>query len=221
MKSAAIFIHSRYPKAQLGFYRKLCQGKFKIAADGGYNFFKAAGIKPDIIIGDFDSLNKTSVKNIRMLEFPRRKNQTDTELALQYCIEDRYRTIDIVMPITGEPDHFMGLISLLQTPEFGWQKKFKVAVRIVNHDCEMFLLVNRDMTFIDCRNEKLSVLPYGGPIRLTCLGMEYPAEDLLIKPWQTRGMRNLIRRHSARIAVKGTALVVHYWGVFKGKRPVK
>ncbi len=211
MKSAAVFIHSRYPKSHLSFYKKLCNGKYKIAVDGGYNFFKQARIKPDIIIGDFDSLNKETVKGVNVLSFPTRKDATDSELAIQYCLEQGFRIIDIVMPTAGEPDHFLGLVTLLLIPELSWQKKFKVAARIVNHECEIMLLIDRDITFVDCKNELLSILPYGGPIKLTCLGMEYPAEDLLIKPWQTKGMRNIIRTNKAKILVKGTALVFHYW----------
>jgi hypothetical protein len=41
--------------------------------------------------------------------------------------------------------------------------------------------------------------------------MEYHAESQLIKPWQTKGMRNVIRSKAAKIIVKGTAILVHYW----------
>lgn len=211
MKAAVVFVHSRYPKTKLNFYKKLCQGKFQIAVDGGYSFFKQAKIKPDIIIGDFDSLKKESVKGISCLIYPEHKDQTDTELAVRYCIEQKFSAIDIVMPTVGEPDHFLGLISLLMIPEISRQKKYKLSVRIVSHESELMLLVERDITFTDCKNELLSVLPYGGPIELTCTGFEYPAEDLLINPWQTSGMRNVIRSNSAKISIKGTALVIHYW----------
>jgi len=211
MKSAAIFVHSRYPKLKLNFYKKLCQGKYKIAVDGGYSFFKQAKIKPDIVIGDFDSLKKNSVKGIDTLSFPQRKDATDTELAVQYCIEKKFSTIDIVMPVAGEPDHFLGVVSLLLIPEISRQKKYQVSLRIVNHECEIMLLAERDISFTDCKNELLSVLPCGGPIELTCTGMEYPADELLIKPWKTIGMRNVIRSNSARLLIKGTALIIHYW----------
>ncbi|HEX2897707.1 MAG TPA: thiamine diphosphokinase [candidate division Zixibacteria bacterium] len=211
MKSAAVFIHSRYPKSQLNFYKNLCLGKYKVAVDGGYNFFKQAKIKPDIVIGDFDSVRKDSIKGINALVFPRRKDATDTELAIAYCIEKKFSTIDIVMPTAGEPDHFLGLVSLLLVPELGWRKNFQVAARIVNHECEIMLLTNREMSFPDSKDEMISILPYGDSIKLTCMGMDYPAEGLIIRPWQTKGMRNIIRSKAAKIIVKGTAVIVHYW----------
>jgi len=211
IKPAAIFVHSRYPKSQLKFYKKLCQGKYKVAVDGGYNFFRLAKIEPDIIIGDFDSLNRSSAKRIKSLSFPKQKDFTDTELAVKHCIELRFNVIDIVVPAIGEPDHFLGLVALLQIPELSWQKKYKVAARIINHKCEIMLLINRDITFADCNGEMISIIPFGAPVKLNIMGMDYPAEDLLIKPWQTKGMRNIIRSKNSRIAVKGSAIVVHYW----------
>jgi thiamine pyrophosphokinase len=211
MKSAVLFIHSRYPKQHLSFYRMLCQGKFKIAVDGGYSFFKQAKIQPDIIIGDFDSLKKESVKGVNVLSFPAKKDATDTELAVGYCIDKGLKEIDIVMPIVGEPDHFLGLVLLLLMPQLNSQKGNKITARIVNDQCEIILLKNRGRTFTDCKNQLLSVVPHGGPVKLTCLGMEFPAEALLIEAWRTTGMRNVIRSNRAKIFINGTALIIHYW----------
>ena len=211
MKSAVLFIHSSYPKQHLSFYRKLCRGKFKIAVDGGYSFFKQAKIKPDIIIGDFDSLRKELVRGVNLLSFPVKKDATDSELAVSYCIDMGFKSIDIVMPAIGEPDHFLGLLSLLLMPQLNLQKGNKISARIVNNECEILLLKNCGRTFTNCKNELLSVLPHGGAVKLTCLGMEYPAKGLLIKSWRTTGMRNVIRSNKAKISIKGTALIVHYW----------
>ena len=41
---------------KLDFTKK--DGDIVIAADGGYKYLQRAGIKPDIVIGDFDSLGK-------------------------------------------------------------------------------------------------------------------------------------------------------------------
>ncbi len=210
MKSAAIFVHSPYPKTELNFYKKLCRGKYKIAVDGGYSFFKQAKIRPDIIIGDFDSLKKESVRGVDLLSFPVKKNATDTELAVEYCIDRGFKAIDIVMPIIGEPDHFLGLVTLLLMPRLSAIDKNKITGRIVNHQCEIILLKNCGMFFTKCNNEMLSVLPYGGPVKFTCQGMEYPANNLLIEQWQSTGLRNVIHSNKARILVKGTALVIHY-----------
>ncbi|UCG62150.1 MAG: hypothetical protein JSV52_02370 [Candidatus Zixiibacteriota bacterium] len=114
MKKCILFVHGTYGKSDLPFYKKLCRSKFKIAVDGGYAFFKKAGIIPDLVIGDMDSVfslqdmpSKTSV-----LTFPARKDKTDSQLAVEYCIEQGVRTIDLVMPSVNQPDHYMANLLL-------------------------------------------------------------------------------------------------------------
>jgi thiamine pyrophosphokinase len=126
-------------------------------------------------------------------------------------MDKRFRIIDIVVPIIGEPDHFLGILSLLSIPELSWMKNYKVATRVVNHEYEIMLITNREITFADCKSELVSILPYDGPIKLSCRGMLYPAEDLLIKPWQGRGLRNVFISDNSTIRVKGSALLIHYW----------
>ncbi|HOQ63798.1 MAG TPA: thiamine diphosphokinase, partial [Clostridia bacterium] len=52
-----------------------------IAADGGYRALARAGIRPDLILGDMDSLARQP-RGIPLLRFPRRKNLTDMALAI-------------------------------------------------------------------------------------------------------------------------------------------
>ena len=210
VKAAAIFVNGLYPKTKLGFYKKLCRGKYKIAANGGYKFFELSKMTPDLIIGDFDSLNKTSLaklgKRTKVISHPVKKDKADSELALEYCLRQKFKRIDIVMPQLGEPDHFMGLISLLANP-----KVKTVKVRIINHMFEIELVANERITYSGCAGELLSVKAVCEPIKLTCTGTEYDTKDLIVQPWETRALRNRIRLSNATVAIKGRALVFHYW----------
>jgi thiamine pyrophosphokinase len=205
MKSAVVFIHSRYPKSQVSFYRKLTRSRFKIAVNGGYEFFKRAKIRPDIVIGDFDSLKKSSVRGTRSLSFPQHKDKTDAELALEYCVKKKFKSIDIVMPAIGEPDHFMGLISLLANPKIR-----KLSVRIVNHKLEIKLLKNELIKLTNCVGHNFSVKAVCNSIKLTCAGTRYEAKALKIEPWQTTGLRNVVVNKNAVISIKGRGLFFHY-----------
>jgi len=210
MKSAVIFVHGRYPKTKLGFYKNLCRGKYKIAANGGYKFFELSKITPDLVIGDFDSLNKKSTaalsKRTNVFSHPVQKDKTDSELAFEYCLKQKFSSIDIVMPQVGQPDHFMGLISILANPEIR-----KAKVRIVNHEFEIKLLTNQKLIFNGCVGELISIKAVCQPIKLTCTGMEYNAKELAVQPWESKALRNRIRLNRATVAFTGRALVFHYW----------
>ncbi|HZJ68881.1 MAG TPA: thiamine diphosphokinase [Candidatus Eisenbacteria bacterium] len=72
----------------IGFQSLLTQASYIIAVDGGLNHLIKLGIKPDIILGDQDSVSQTAMEkaeewNIEVRKFPRNKDYTDSALALK------------------------------------------------------------------------------------------------------------------------------------------
>lgn len=58
-------------------------GDIIIAADAGYLILERMGIKPDIILGDFDSLGQIPKSDCEIIKHPVKKNDTDTMLAVK------------------------------------------------------------------------------------------------------------------------------------------
>ncbi len=86
-----------------------------IAIDKGLEYLLRENIEPAILIGDFDSLSDVSLLlNREYKRYPVKKDDTDTELAIQYAIEHGYDEIDIYGAIGGRIDHFMAMLSILQ-----------------------------------------------------------------------------------------------------------
>ena len=79
-------------------------GAFVIAADAGIEKLNKAGIVPDLIIGDFDSLGaRPSGENVRI--FPVEKDDTDTMLCLKHAIGQGANDVTILGGIGGRLDH--------------------------------------------------------------------------------------------------------------------
>ena len=78
---------------------------FIICADAGYDRALNEGIRPDIIMGDFDSLDGTLPQDIETFTFPSRKDYTDTGLALKYALDNGYKKVTIIGGIGGRLDH--------------------------------------------------------------------------------------------------------------------
>src|SRR3954454_12520964 len=61
-------------------------GAYVVAADGGFDHARAAGLVPDLLVGDLDSISPAglawAVANIQVERHPADKACTDTELAL-------------------------------------------------------------------------------------------------------------------------------------------
>ena len=62
------------------------EGDVVIAADAGYKYCLEAGIKPDILMGDFDSM-PVPATDCRLERFPVEKDDTDTMLAIRRGLE--------------------------------------------------------------------------------------------------------------------------------------
>lgn len=80
-------------------------GSLIICADAGYEKALAEGIRPDIIMGDFDSMDGALPDDIETFTFPARKDYTDTGLALKYALDNGYERVTVIGGIGGRLDH--------------------------------------------------------------------------------------------------------------------
>jgi thiamine pyrophosphokinase len=209
MKAAIIFLKGVYRKNSLPYYRGLCKGKTMVAANGGSRFFVKCGIRPDLIIGDLDSavaLPIHLVAGVELVKFPPRKDKTDSQLALEYCLENGARSVDLVMPDFGQPDHYLGNLMLLN---LSLVRRSVAAVRVVSEKYQAVILQDNHLALAGCKGDLISVLPVEKRIELTCEGMEYEVNRLKVRPGETVALRNQVRIGKARMAVRGRALVIH------------
>lgn len=90
-----------------------------IAVDGGLALLKALGLKPDAIVGDFDTVDSRSLaeyKNMPGITWEIRepeKDETDTELALLTARKLGCRKLVLLGATGGRMDHAIGNIHLL------------------------------------------------------------------------------------------------------------
>src|SRR5512133_554820 len=93
-------------------------GDYIICADGGTRHALALNIKPDLIIGDLDSaeqaaLQKFRDEGVRIEFYPRDKNQTDLELAINRALEVNPNQMVIIAALGGRLDQTLANITLL------------------------------------------------------------------------------------------------------------
>jgi thiamine pyrophosphokinase len=209
MKRAVIFLHGVYRSAEIPFYKSLCQGSLRVAADGGYAFFRKAGLVADVLIGDFDSLKRIPSqlpKSTKVLKFPERKDRTDSQLALEYCLKQGIRQIDIVAPAVLEIDHFLGNVMLLQLARKLAGENSRM--RLLNTRFEIELIENASRTLAGCVGDTVSVLPLSKSIRLTWVGTDYDVTGVRIPLGHSISLRNRVVKRRAVLTVEGRALLI-------------
>jgi thiamine pyrophosphokinase len=214
MNDYIIFTHGVYKTAHLGFYRKRCRSRIKVAVDGGLRFFLKSNITPHLLIGDLDSLKKMPKDLSRLtkvMTFPAKKDKTDLHLAFEYCLSKHAESIDVVLPSFGQPDHFLGNVMLVNLVDKREHTASTTMIRFVNVRYEIIFVSDRTETFVNCPGHLVSVIPFSNSIVLTCSGSEYDVRNLRIRCGDSRGTRNRIVSRQATFDIKGRAFVIHYF----------
>ena len=89
---------------------------FVIAADGGYAYTQQAGIRTDMLIGDFDSLRdfpNQKEDGLLIQRLPKEKDHTDSMAALLCGLERGYTRFHIYGGTGGRIDHTLANIQCL------------------------------------------------------------------------------------------------------------
>jgi thiamine pyrophosphokinase len=212
MKDCVLFLNGQYPRKHLDYYRSFCRDAFAVAVDGGYRFFKAAGLWPDLLIGDFDSISRVPrnlPETTKVVEFSSHKDKTDAHLALEHCLKLKPSRIRIVQPSTGEPDQFIGNMMLLTLARNKQSSKRRPDIRIINIAYEILFLDNSTHTITHGSGGLVSIIPLSRTIRYTCTGTEYLVRDRKLRRGDSLALRNSITGKRAGFRVKGQAFLVH------------
>lgn len=83
-----------------------------IAVDGGYASLQKAGVRPDYVLGDFDSLGFVP-EGDEVECFPAEKDESDMELALRLAQERGFGLLYLYGAFAGRIDHTIANIQLL------------------------------------------------------------------------------------------------------------
>lgn len=183
-----------------------------IAADSGMNFLYRNRIVPDIIAGDFDSVDDDSLDefsgmpDVEMLRLNPIKDDTDTEFVIREAIRRGATTITLLGATGTRLDHVLANVYLLG---IGLEENVQIQlvdahnrIRMIEHVCE----INKKEQF----GEFVSIIPVRGDAKgVTLQGMKYPLKDAAITCFSSLGVSNEIVDDAARISVKeGTLLVI-------------
>ena len=93
----------------------LREGDFLLACDRGLVYALEEGLRPDLILGDFDSYSGDLPPEIPVLRYPVEKDDTDAMLAVRWAIENGFGAVRLCCALGGSLDH---LLANLQTLHF-------------------------------------------------------------------------------------------------------
>ncbi len=110
-KKAILVLNGNLSENKNEYFLRLDKDSLIIACDGGYYNCLKLNIKPDLIIGDMDSINDIEFEN--RIIFPMEKDKSDSELGVEYAIKKGFKEIELWCALGDRIDHTIFNISLL------------------------------------------------------------------------------------------------------------
>ena len=179
-------------------------GDLLIAADAGYTQVRRQGLKPDLVVGDFDSLGSVP-EGEKIVRHPVMKDDTDMMLAVKLAFEAGCETFYLYGVLGGRLDH---TLANLQTAMYIANRGGRPV--LLGGDCCVTALHNAEIRFRPEATGVLSVFPLAGPARgVTLENLLYPLRDYTMESDVALGVSNEFIGKPAQAAVReGTLILV-------------
>lgn len=180
-------------------------GDIVIAADAGVNHLKRAGVIPDCIIGDFDSLGmKPDGENVIVLK--PEKDITDMHAAVEIGIEKCFSEFVIYGATGGRLDHTFANFQLLASLAARGMKAV-----IKDGKTEITAVHNSSVSFGAENKGYISVFAHSDVCKgVTIKGLKYELEEAEMKNTFALGVSNEFIGRESIISVKEGILILHY-----------
>ncbi len=192
------------------FNEKIDENDFIIAADGGLKNAEKFNIKPDLIVGDFDSLQYTP-KGENVIIHPEMKDETDTILAIDIALEKGYKSFVIYGCLGGRLDHTYASI---QTASYITEKGGRVVFK--SDEYFMTVLKNSSIHFTSDCEGYVSVFAYSEiATGVTEKGLFYELNDSKLTCNYPLGISNRFTGKESFVSVKNGKLCI-IWNGTKG-----
>ena len=208
---ALIVLGGDLPSPQL-LCRCADEAELTIAADRGLEAFEAAGMLPDLLLGDMDSVSAATLArregSTEMERLPCEKDDTDGGHAMEVALSRGATEITILGALGGRMDHALANLMLLMRAHEGgaFAQILDERVRIVRIDGEI--------TLRGAKGDTISLIPIGTARGVTLSGCYYHAQEALTFDFvHPLGVSNVVTKDEASITVReGDLLLFHHYG---------
>lgn len=193
------------------------EAKLVVAADGGWAKAVVLGLRPQLLVGDGDSLpsarfDEVAAAGIAVERSPMAKDESDMELALLAALRRGATHVTILGALGGERlDHALANVALLALPD-----PAAAEVELLDGTTRVRLLraPAADGPPATCPlpgsiGDLVSLLPWGtAAAGVTTAGLEYPLNDETLQPGPARGLSNVRISAEASVALRSGSLLI-------------
>lgn len=205
----AIFLNGEYAAGTQGFHRDRAEAaNLVVAADNGYAYLHRLGLRPDLLVGDFDSLPKAlaaeaEAGGVEVVTLPVRKAETDAEVAARAALARGATEVDLLGALGGAFDHELGNVAVLRRlAERG------AAARILTPTLATAVLcAPRRVALAAAPGTRVSLLALTATAVVTLTGLAYELSRGVLTADTGMGVSNEVARRPATIEVHEGAVL--------------
>ena len=172
-----------------------------ICADSGYDHALRMGIKPDLVLGDMDSVRHEPACE-KVERFPAEKDWTDTELAVRTAVSQGFTTLLLLAASGSRWDHMLANFLLLEPLQAQG-----IQAEIANEYNRM-TLITEQIALHGQLGELVSLVPITCCTGVTTQGLYYPLQQETLPPGTSRGVSNYFVTPNASVSLSTGKLLV-------------
>ncbi|KPU43970.1 thiamine pyrophosphokinase [Oxobacter pfennigii] len=179
-----------------------------VCADGGAQYVLNCGMFPDAVIGDLDSIDENILKklvnnNVEIIKYPKEKDFTDTELAIDYCINKDADEIMLLGSIGDRMDHTLANILLL--------------VKLVGQNIKACIINEKNRIYITDSSlslkgnvgDILSLIPVSGDVQgVRTNGLQYELSGATLSFGSSIGISNVFMDEEISVTIDSGYLLI-------------
>ena len=178
-------------------------GAFVIAADGGLATLRRFGMRPDLILGDFDSLGHVPMEE-GVIRLPVEKDETDMAASVREGLSRGYRRFHLYGGTGGREDHTLANIALLYS-----LAKRSCQARLIGNGFVRTVIVNDSLHIKPKNMGTVSVFSLTEEsLGVTLRGLKYTLEGARLAADTPLGVSNSFVGEEALVSVENGALLV-------------
>lgn len=196
LKRAFVLLNGSEPSK----FPDLSQYDIVCAIDGAYNYFKNHHIEPDLVTGDFDSINAIPT-TVEVINTPN-QDFTDFEKALQILKHRGYHLIDVFGGSGKEHDHFLGNISTA----LQWRIGLKITFF---DDFGKYFFIEESIKITNIIGRNISLIPLPIANGIVTEGLLYPLQNETLTFGERIGTRNKATKNEIQISFKEGDLLIY------------
>lgn len=191
------------------FLRDIRAASVVIGADRGALWLIRNGVRPDIAIGDFDSVTpeekaRISRHAVRTKVFPAQKDKTDLELAAEESVGFRPSRVTVYGALGARFDHSWGATQVILR-----LASYNIYGEIVDNFNKIHIVRRQERIPREQTYRYMSVFPVGLTVTVSLTGFAYDVRKKRFRSGSSLGVSNEIRAPYGTISVhRGVALIV-------------